>query len=184
MKIDEQKVIELGKIWMKNSINKTHNFEHAQNVLNHALKIYPQFKDLDENLVEIACWWHDCYKSRTKKDTFESIFLEGIRAVKIFENEIGNRMDQERKKIVAQAIKRHSNFLWIIFNRKGMNNLDIVLFESDQLEQFNDIRASNGKKVRQSPFVNVLLVIMRPFLQNVLRVRAVSTYTKNLIKTY
>jgi HD superfamily phosphohydrolase YqeK len=184
MEVDEQKVIELGKIWMKKSINKTHNFEHAQNTLNHALKIYPQFKDLDSNLVEIACWWHDCYKSRTKTETFESIFLEGAKSSKMFEKEVGSLMSLQRNKVVSQAIKRHNNFLWIICNRKGMSSLDIVLYEADQLEQFNDKRMEVGEKEIMNPLIRIFLFFLTPFLKNVLRTKAISTYTKNLIKSY
>jgi hypothetical protein len=42
-----QKAIELGKIWMKNSVDPAHDYEHAQAVAGHALEI---FKDLDAQL--------------------------------------------------------------------------------------------------------------------------------------
>ncbi|MCK9368883.1 HD domain-containing protein [Candidatus Dojkabacteria bacterium] len=184
MEIDEKKVIELGKILMKKSINKTHDFEHAQNTVNHALKIYPQFGDLDRNMVEIAGWWHDCYKSITDKDTLGSILSEGVKSEKMFNKEVGDMISPERKQIIGQAIRRHNNFLWMIFNKKGMSNLDIVLYEADQLDQFNDKREEKGRAESKSFFVSTFLFFLLPFLRKILKITAVSTYTKNKLKEF
>lgn len=181
MRYDEEKAIELGKIWMKNSVNLDHNFEHALNTEKHALKIFPHFKDLDENLVKITAWWHDAYKARQKKDTLISLIIEGIKSVEIFEREVGKYISPKRKKQISKAIKIHNLFPLFMLCKKYLLPLSQVLYEADQLEGYNTRRNVQRWKGISNPVVLYIDKGLALFLQNILRLMPNSEYTRSLI---
>jgi HD superfamily phosphodiesterase len=144
---DELKAIELGKIWMKNSINKGHDYEHAQNVEEYAVKILKEFKDLetipeevDEDLVKLAVWWHDSYKSRIKGLSIYALFFEGREAGKIARRELSKYVSKRRLDLVVEAIKMHNNFVLSILVTKYYPPLLQILMEADNIEAMSETR--------------------------------------------
>jgi hypothetical protein len=93
----ELQAIELGKEWMRNSVNIAHDYEHAENVAKHSQGVFDFFKEKglltedDRNITLLAVWWHDSYKAQYAKDRlFYGILFEGIESAKIFRREVGH----------------------------------------------------------------------------------------------
>lgn len=184
MDYDIKKAIELGKIWMKNSIDRTHNFEHANSVVNHALKIFEELKPkgVTQDMVELAGWWHDAYKSRCKEVTWFSIYHEGEESSKILKQQVESLIPKEYFEKVSEAITNHNRGVYTIFFHKRMSELSLILIEADQTAGYlfakKNIHAKrySNNLVR---FIDTLLTLLVPLY---LRIIARSEYTKSIIK--
>ena len=181
MKYDELKAIQLGKEWMEQSFDPTHDVIHAKHVADNALRIYPEFKNVDENLVNLASWWHDSYKATQKGDTLFSLFFEGAMAAKIFEKEVGDLIEPQRRKRVYKAILYHNNPLVFLFFRKFVDPLALILYESDGLEMYNEQRKEIGKKKNRGSLYKLFLKCLEFILGKIIRIVATSKYTKDIV---
>lgn len=146
-KHDELKGIELGKIWMKNSVNRGHDYEHAMNVEEHAIEIYGELKkigvlpkDIDENLVKLAVWWHDSYKARIKGGSLYALFFEGREAAKITRKELGKYISKKQLELLIDAIKMHNNFIIYFLFTKNYPPLLQILLEADNIDAMSEVR--------------------------------------------
>lgn len=151
MKNNIEKAINLGKIWMKKSVDSTHNYAHANRVEGHAIKIFEELqpKNVTLDLIRLAVWWHDSYKSRCKFVTIKSILIEGVEAAKIFKNEVGPLLDFKTVHLVSRAIAMHHRGMYIFFNHKKIDNLSMILIEADQLDGLNSARdAREARKIK------------------------------------
>lgn len=138
----EQEAIELGKIWMKKAKDLTHNYGHAQRVTQNALKIfeelketeYDRVKDLDEGLIKLMGWWHDCFKARHEKASFRDLFVEGKESERIFRDEMKNYLKPDRLEQVAYAISNHQKVFLYVFRFNKIPPLLRIIFEADGLD--------------------------------------------------
>ena len=184
----ESKAIELGKIWMRNSLNKGHDFEHGSAVEKNALAIYKSLKEdgrvkpnIDENLVSITAWWHDSYKARQKYPTLKTLIFEGYESEKIVDKELKDYVSKDRLALIKDAIRYH-NHPWLYFvltNR--FNQLRQILLEADNLDVFSTKRLD-----RSFPDVNSIVVraVFKLFCYDLLfwfKVLPVSRYTKQVV---
>ncbi|HVX92708.1 MAG TPA: hypothetical protein VHA74_01180 [Candidatus Dojkabacteria bacterium] len=186
--MNELKAIELGKIWMRNSLNKGHDYEHASAVEKHGLAIYKSLKEdgrlkpnIDEELVSLVAWWHDSYKARLKYPTIKALIFEGYESEKIVEKELKNYLSKDRLAIIKDAIRYH-NHPWIYFVLTNkFNQLRQILLEADNIEVFSEKRLD-----RSFPDVNSIVVraIFKLFCFDIIfwfKVLPVSRYTKQYI---
>ncbi len=179
-----QKAIELGKIWMRNSVDPSHDFEHAQNVSKHALEIFKELEpnDITTEMVEIACWWHDSYKSRCKHTTWHSIYYEGGESKKIFEKEVGQLLPSEYVERIGEAIYNHNRAFHILFNHRKLDSLSMILIEADQIEGLNTERDMKSWKHITNPVIRILDMMLTMVVPIFLRIIMKSEYTKRIIK--
>ncbi|HRI05552.1 MAG TPA: hypothetical protein PLV59_01250 [Candidatus Dojkabacteria bacterium] len=143
----EKEALELGKIWMKNSINKGHDYLHAQHVEEHALVIYKELKKagklpayVDESLVSLSAWWHDSYKARTKGLTLWAYLFEGYESEKIVKRELKGLLTESRLKRLAQAVRMHNHFAIYFLISKNYPPLAQILIEADNIEATSKVR--------------------------------------------
>jgi len=148
----EQELIELGKIWMKKSLDKgSHDQYHAQTVEDNCMGVWEEMKQTDPEsasqvdigLIRLVAWWHDCYKSQIKSPTISSVLYEGRFSEKIFREQAANYLRPERLEQVAYAIANH-NKVWKFFYRlKKTPVLLRILLEADGVESIRTSRNRN-----------------------------------------
>lgn len=186
----EQEAIELGKIWMKRSRSVGHGFEHAQQVSIHMLNIYEELKesnpkyvkDIDNNLIELAAWWHDCYKATILSSSIKDMFLEGNKSAEIFEIQTKKFIKKIRRKRVQDVIKVHNlNFLQMIKGRK-IDPLLRIIYEADGLEAISKKRYVNIMKKRMGILKKLFIILLHNYLIFYIGVMKKSEYGKNVYK--
>lgn len=160
------KAIELGKIWMKKSIDPTHDYNHAKNVEKHAIEIFRELKPkgLTEEIVKLAVWWHDAYKSRCKTVTFDSIWNEGRKSAAIFQEEVGPLLDFKTMAKVSKAIVTHNRATYAMINKRHLDDLSLILIEADQLDGLNYVRVKREEKYIKNPFVLLVDRLLTAFV--------------------
>lgn len=137
-KISKTQIIELGKIWMRNSINPNHNYVHASEVQKHALEVHKEIGEcIDINLVLMAVWWHDSYKSRQKTNTLYAAIFEGKEASKIFREQFEGKLEKKELELVCDAIFNHNSPPIIISLRGQYNVLNQILIEADNIDSLS-----------------------------------------------
>jgi len=162
---NEKKIIELGKIWMKNSVNPNHNYEHASEVLKHSLNILKEFEGIDRSIVEIAVWWHDAYKSRQKRNTIYAVFFEGYESSKIFEKEMKELLDVDSIQLISKAIFNH-NTPPVILNILGRyDTLTQILIEADNLDSMSLSRYHNVHKSFPDWLIYVIVRMYKVYIE-------------------
>lgn len=177
------KAIELGKIWMKKSLDPTHDFNHAQRVLEHAKSIFNELKPegISMNMVELAVWWHDSYKSRCNRTTIKSIVMEGIYSRDIFKREVGDLISGTDMELISNAIYQHNRAFNILFNHRKLDSLSMILIEADQLDTLNIDRRKMGLKRKKNIFMHILEYLLLSFSPIFLRIIMRSEYTDNYL---
>ncbi|MBI2356734.1 HD domain-containing protein [Candidatus Dojkabacteria bacterium] len=162
----ENEAIELGKIWMKNSINRGHDYEHAENVEKHALEIFKEMKekglihdDTDVKLVSLASWWHDTYKARMKKTTLRAFFLEGYESEKIVRNELKSYLSPKRLDSLCAAVRYHNHFLLYFLFSKTYAPLIQILIEADNIEAMSSDRLNRSFHAEKFPLLGLAFKI-------------------------
>jgi len=141
------KAIELGRIWMKKSVNIGHDYIHAGNVEKRALQIFQKLNNksklnntFDEDSVILVSWWHDAYKSRKVRPSIWGVIFEGNESAKITRNEIGEYIEEGQLDKILSAIRWHNHpFLFFLFQKKR-NLLGRILIEADGEEALRDER--------------------------------------------
>lgn len=133
----KDRVVEKGKKIMKDSLNPNHNFVHANNVYNHAFEIHKELGGIDFGYVEIACWWHDAYKSKQRSNTIYAVFFEGYESSKIFKNEMRGILDESSINLISNAIFNHNipPVLLMILGR--YDSLTQILVEADNIDSLS-----------------------------------------------
>jgi HD superfamily phosphodiesterase len=151
--LKEKKAIEKGMEWMMKSVDPVHDIVHAENVADHSLKIYSSLKEsgwnveeVDENLILLCAYWHDCFKAGCELKTFLNEVLEGVRSAKIAQEELKNLVSSERLSLVLSAIRNHNNILFLFFFRNSLPALTQILIEADAL----DAKSFSRVKLRNS----------------------------------
>lgn len=161
--------IELGKIWMRNSVNKGHDYEHASNVEKHGLEIYRELKkvdpgvDFDEGVVSLVAWWHDAYKSRIASPSIWAFFFEGRECERIVRKELADYVVKKELDIICNAIFNHNNFLAYFLLPNSYGPLVQILIEADNIEVFNKDRLM--RSYRESDNV-IFQLIIKAYLYN------------------
>lgn len=194
MCMDEKKAIEMGKIWMKNSKDPIHGYEHAKNVEKYSLEIFKSLKEdgweigneIDENLILLCAWWHDCYKALFEKKVLLNEFLEGVKSAQIVEKELYGIVSDVRLKMVVKAIRVHNNFLYLLFSGKRLPILTRILIEADTLDAKNYERKKKRDACSRSFFHRVMISFAEPVLEVLQKIYIKSSYAKchlNLMKT-
>lgn len=183
----EKQAIELGKIWMKNSVSKGHGYEHAEFVEENALNIFKSMKkeagdEVDESLVSIAAWWHDAYKARLKKPQILNFILEGFSSAKIVEKELKGLVGKDRLEIVLKAIRYHHLPVIFYLTKRGHSVLSQILIEADGIEDLNSSRKKEQLHGFSNPVFQYLYRLHNRMMILILKVIAVSEYTKGIIQ--
>ena len=178
------KGIELGKIWMRNSLDISHDYTHVQKVEEHALQIYEELKPEDVTIEELklAIWWHDSYKARCKTTSFDSIWNEGTKSIKIFEKEFKDKIPDEVLERVGRAIVSHNRAFYILFNHSKMDNLSMLLIEADQLDGLRKERVLADRKRIRNIFIYILDLFLTDFVPTFLKIIHRSKYTLEILK--
>lgn len=190
MQTKKQIAIQLGQEWMKKSVDPVHDYYHAKNVEYHGIKIYESLKRngtkfhklIDEDLVSVIAWWHDCYKATRADKSFVKDVKEGVESAKIVEKELKEYLLPEEMMLVLEAIKIHNNpFVTFIKGRK-YGGLMQILMEADAIDGKNPER-------RKKNFENVFSVIdigyylFFDFVISILQLFYVkSKYTKDILR--
>lgn len=148
----EQEAIELGRIWMKKSFDEVHDEKHVTMVEKHALEVFHEMQkrkefldDIDENLVLLAVWWHDCYKATLCQETWDSVMNEGERSAEIAENELSSYLTKDRLDKVLTAIRYHNKPYFYMPKRRKLTKLGQILIEADCLDGYRKNRNPNSK---------------------------------------
>jgi hypothetical protein len=186
----ELQAIELGKEWMRRSVNLAHDYEHAENVAKHSHEIFESFKreglltEDDRNITLLAVWWHDSYKAQQAKERlFYGIFFEGIESAKIFRREVGHLLSKEVLRKAEAMIKIHNMqgpvflvFWWLY------TPLFRTLHEADYIEVYREKRIVDSIKVHGFPMkiLSTVYYGVMPFFMNLL---PQSDYLKNFLRT-
>ncbi|KKR06456.1 MAG: hypothetical protein UT34_C0001G0497 [candidate division WS6 bacterium GW2011_GWF2_39_15] len=190
-KYDEGKAIELGKIWMKNGINRGHDYEHASEVEKHAIEIMRSLeregrleKEIDKELISISVWWHDSYKARIKGWTLYGLIMEAYESEKIVRRELKEYVSPKRLEKAARAIRDHNLPIWYFLLTGKYPQVSQILFEADTIEELSTdrfFRSLNMSRNRIFTFLFKLYSMNRifwwKFLPN-------SKYTQNVINEY
>ena len=186
--MDEKKAIEKGKEWMKNSKDPIHGYEHAKNVEKDSLKIFASLRDdgwkidseIDENLILLSVWWHDCYKALFEKKVLLNEFVEGKRSAEIAQEEIKGLVSEKRLKMVLDAIKNHNNMPLILFKGKNLPILTRVLIEADAIDARDCERRKKRNFSPRTFFHKVLTFFAEPVASLLHRIYIKSTYARNV----
>lgn len=143
----EKEAIELGKIWMRNSINKGHDFNHASEVEKHGLAILEELQKsreislgVDKNLVSLAAWWHDAYKSRVRGFSLWAYFFEGYEAQKLVRRELSEYVEKDRLNTLLEGIRMHNHFFLYFMISGNYPSLTQILVEADNIEATSEDR--------------------------------------------
>jgi HD superfamily phosphodiesterase len=187
--MDEQKAIEMGKVWMKKSTNPGHDFEHAENVEKHALEIWKSLcemgwceeDEIDETLIVLCVWWHDCYKALLKKRSLLSEFVEGVKSAQIVEKELSGLVSAARLKKVSDAIKVHNNVLFFLLSGKKLPLLSRILIEADTLDAKTISRKKRLQFPRQSFPHRIVVLLADPILSMLQRIYIKSPYARKCL---
>ncbi len=180
------RAIELGKIWMKNSHDPSHDYEHALLVEQHALRIYEELKPegVTEDEVSLACWWHDCYKARCKGMNLYDMWAEGTEARKIFEKELASLIPAKDIKSVGEAIENHNRGIFLFFHRTFFDPLSMILIEADQIDGLRKDRNEKGRKNVRNLFAYITDVLLSDLVPFYLKLIHRSKYTEEILKLY
>ena len=184
--MSEKEAIEKGKKRMKDSKDPVHDYKHAENVAEHGFKILKSLKEegwrtdteIDENLIYLCAFWHDCYKALFEKKTFLNEVFEGVNSAKITERELKPLLSEKRLNMVLHAIKNHNNLPYLLFSGKKMPILTRVLIEGDTIDAKN---LERKKKVCLCPrsFMHKILVFFgEPVLSILQKIYIKSSYAK------
>ena len=185
--MDEKKAIQKGKEWMKNSKDSTHDYRHGENVATYSLEVFESLKkngweidsEIDENLILLCAWWHDCYKALFEKKVLLNEFLEGIRSAQIVEKELKDLVSEKRLKMVLNAIRVHNNFLYILFSGKRLSVLTRILIEADTIDAKKDKRKERIKNYSSRSFFHkVVIFFAEPIVSFLQRIYIKSPYAK------
>ncbi len=184
--MDEKKVIEMGKLWLKNSKDPIHGYEHAENVSKYSLKVFESLKEdsweinseIDENLILLCSWWHDCYKALFSKKTFLNEILEGIRSAKIIETELKDLVCEKRLRLLVSAVKYHNNILFLLFSGKRMPILTRILIEADAIDAKNIERLKKRNLSKRTIFHKIAVFFAEPTVSFLQRIYIKSSYAR------
>ncbi len=185
--MDEKLAIQKGREWMKKSKDSTHDYRHAKNVENYSLEIFKSLKEsgwninpeIDENLILLCAWWHDCYKALFEKKVLINEFLEGIRSAQIAEKELKGLVSEKRLEMVLSAIRVHNNFLYILFSGKRLPVLTRILIEADTIDAKKGERKERIKSYSSRSFFHrVVIFFAEPILRILRRIYVKSPYAK------
>ncbi len=187
--MDEQKAINTGKEWMRKSKDPIHGYEHAENVERHALGIFQSLKEggweideeIDENLILLCVWWHDCYKALLEKKFFLNELLEGIKSAKIAEKELKDLVLEDRLKMILDAIRVHNNFLFLLFKGKKLPLLTRILIEADAIDAANLERKKKRNSCSRSFFHKIAIFFAEPILKILQKIYIKSPYAKKCL---
>ncbi len=181
----EKKAIEKGREWMLKSVDPVHDIVHAENVAEYSLKIYFSLKEsgwnveeVDENLILLCAYWHDCFKATCEKKTFLNEVFEGVKSAEIAEGELRNFVSSERLSLVLSAIRVHKNFFVLLFSGKRMNILTRILIEADALESKNYERKKLRNSSPRSIFHRIVVFFGEPVVEIMQRIYIKSPYAK------
>jgi len=183
------KAIQLGKIWMKNSLNTSHGYEHAKFVEENAVNIYRSLKKegiylngVNKKLVRIVSWWHDAYKARLKRPEILSFFFEGFCSSKIVERELKKYLSVKDLKTISKAIKYHHIPIYYYIMKWRHPILSQILIEADGLEDLNLDRKEMQINSFRNPLLRIMYRINNRFMIFLLSRIAVSKYTKDVLR--
>lgn len=184
--MDEKLAIQKGREWMQKSKDPIHGYEHAQNVASHSLEIFKSLKEsgwdvnseIDENLIFLCAWWHDCYKALFEKKVLLNEFLEGVRSAQIAEKELKGLVPEKRLQMVLDAIRVHNNFVYLLFSGKRLPLLTRVLIEADTIDAKNHKRKERGNSSPRSFFHKVMIFFAEPIVSVLQRIYIKSEYAK------
>jgi hypothetical protein len=187
--MDEQKAIEMGRERMRISKDPIHGIEHAQNVEKHAFEILNSLKDdgweideeVDENLILLSVWWHDCYKALLERKFLINEFLEGFRSAKIAEEELKAFVSEKRLKMVIDAIRVHNNFVYLLFKGKNLPVLTRILIEADAIDAANIERKKKRNACSRTLFHKIAIFFVEPFLKFLQKIYIKSPYAKECL---
>lgn len=182
----EEELIAKGKEWMSKSVNATHDYEHAESVAKHGLRVFKSLQkedwfndqEVDENLVLIAAWWHDSYKALYSKKTVIGEFREGFGSAKIFKNYAKDFLPERRLSMVVSAIKHHNNFLYFFLKGKKLPILTRALIEADAISAQDSLRKKKDNLQDRTFFHGVLSFFSEPFFDIIQRGYIKSSYAK------
>lgn len=152
--VSYRKIIEEGQDIMSNSLDPFHSFSHAQCVEHTALNVYKElkenrYKNIDQvspELVRIAAWWHDCYKSQLSQFSLAANFNEGTESAKIIRNKLTSRMNSEELELLVEAVENHagSSLFPYFFLNHTKSPLHKILLEADAHDLVNVQRVTLG----------------------------------------
>jgi hypothetical protein len=186
------KAIEKGKEWMRNSVNHSHDYRHAENVAHDSLKVLESLREegwknsskIDEEIVLVVAWWHDCYKALHSKEKIYVEFFEGIGSAKIVKRELEKILSGEELNQVLSAIRWHNNFLYFLLAGRKLPLLTRVLMEADAIEAHNPKRKDKSN-VQKKKFVYISFVdLVEPILNSLQSIYIKSPYAKIKIKEF
>ncbi len=185
--MDEKQAIQRGKEWMKKSKDSTHDYRHAKNVANYSLEIFKSLKEngwninseIDENLILLCVWWHDCYKALFGKKVLLNEFLEGRRSAEIAQRELKELVSEKRLNMILDAIRVHNNFPYILLSGKRLPILTRILIEADTIDAENDERKERIKSYSSRSFFHrVVIFFAEPIVKILRRIYIKSPYAK------
>ena len=184
--MNEKLAIQKGKEWMKKSKDPIHDYNHAENVANYSLEIFESLKkdgweidsEIDENLIFLCAFWHDCYKALFEKKTLMNEFLEGFKSAEIAQEELKDLVPEKRLNMVLKAIKWHNNFLYILFSGKKLPVLTRILIEADTIDAKNYERKKMRNSLPRSFFHKVMIFFAEPIVSVLQRIYIKSPYAK------
>ena len=187
--MDEKKAIENGKNWMEKSKDPIHGYEHAKNVEKHSLEIFKSLKEnsweidseIDENLILLCAWWHDCYKALFEKKILLNELLEGKRSAQIAKKELSGLVPGKRLEMVLDAIKVHNNFVYLLFAGKSLPILTRILIEADTIDAKNYERKKKRNSSPRSFLHKVVIFFAEPVVDVLQRIYVKSPYARKCL---
>lgn len=182
---DEEKAISKGIFLMKSSKDPVHDIRHAENVAEHSLKIYSSLKNsgwdcdgIDENLILLCAFWHDCFKAGCEVKTFFNEVFEGVRSAEIVGRELSGLVEEERLSLVLKAIRNHNNVFFVLFSGKRLDILTRILVEADALDAKNPERKKLRESSRRSMFHRFVVFFGEPVVEIMQKIYIKSDYAK------
>ena len=179
-----QKAIDQGKERMSHSVDMMHDSMHVINVEYIGLKILKEFTHGHEpgaewilpEHVQIASWWHDCFKATQLRDTvihsIKANFVEGVESERIFKHEMADTLTPDELREIGSAIRNHSGvgpiIRYFILGR-SVSTLQRILLEADAWDLINPdryIRAYSqtaSKAIKAFAFLDIFESLILPF---------------------
>jgi len=170
--------ISKGKAFMKKSLDTFHDFHHARDVEQLALKIFKdqQQKELTSDLVSMAAYWHDVYKASRR---FRLDNVDGKASKLMTKKNLRSILPKKDLKKVLGAVANHDQVIKYTLFPKSFPPLSKILIEADMLDMFNINRWKRGVNFQNMSYIQKFLFSFFEIVAMSLVLPKAFTFTKS-----
>jgi HD superfamily phosphodiesterase len=159
-----------AELLMRKTHDPMHDFSHIRRVEENAIKIARQLKlgkKIDQDLLRIACLFHDIVFTR-RKASFSTWILEGKYSIEILrESDILSFLCKKEIALVEEAIRYHGLSFPLRRLNKNRSLYCQILQDADTLDLFHEDRIESLKKSRKKDgfFYHIMHAFHKPIVR-------------------